>query len=65
MLAAVAAHAHHSVTANFDTSREIEIRGTVVDFNYGSPHASMVIDGIGRMNDTAGQLEAACRRIRP
>lgn len=39
--------AHHSITANFDTSREIEIRGTVVDFNYVSPHANMVIEGIG------------------
>jgi len=38
--------AHHSVTANFDVSREIEIRGTVVAFKYVSPHASMVIDGI-------------------
>ena len=40
------AEAHHSITANFDQSREIEIRGEVVDFNYVSPHASMVIDGI-------------------
>jgi hypothetical protein len=46
LLAAGAAEAHHSITANFDTSREVEIRGTVVDFNYVSPHASMVIDGI-------------------
>lgn len=38
--------AHHSVTANFDTGRTIEVRGTVVDFNYVSPHASLVIDGI-------------------
>lgn len=47
------AHAHHSVTANFDTSREVEIRGTVVDFNYVSPHASLVIDGIGFENGEA------------
>jgi hypothetical protein len=47
------AQAHHSVTANFDTSREIEIRGTVVDFNYVSPHASMVIDGIAYENGEA------------
>ena len=53
LLAAASAHAHHSVTANFDTSREIEIRGTVVDFNYVSPHASMVIDGIGYENGKA------------
>lgn len=47
------ADAHHSVTANFDTSREIEIHGTVVDFNYVSPHASMVIDGIAYENGEA------------
>lgn len=55
-----AAHAHHSITANFDTSREVEIRGTVVDFNYVSPHASMVIDGIGYENGTA--LSTAAQR---
>ncbi|HVY63563.1 MAG TPA: DUF6152 family protein [Gammaproteobacteria bacterium] len=47
------AYAHHSVTANFDPSREIEIRGAVVAFNYVSPHASMVIDGIGYENGQA------------
>jgi hypothetical protein len=53
LLLTATTHAHHSVTANFDTSREIEIRGTVVDFNYVSPHASMVIDGIGYENGKA------------
>jgi hypothetical protein len=43
-------HAHHSITANFDQSREIDIVGTVVDFNYVSPHASLVIDGIAYEN---------------
>lgn len=37
---------HHSITANFDQSREVDIVGTVVAFNYVSPHASLVIDGI-------------------
>jgi hypothetical protein len=40
-----AAHAHHSVTANFDSNREIEIRGTVVDFKLRSPHSSLVVRG--------------------
>ncbi len=48
-----AAWAHHSITANFDTSRTIEIHGSVVDFNYVSPHASMVIDGIAYEDGTA------------
>jgi len=50
LLGSSVAGAHHSVVANFDTGREIEIRGTVVDFNYVSPHANMVIDGIGYEN---------------
>ncbi|HUF74073.1 MAG TPA: DUF6152 family protein [Gammaproteobacteria bacterium] len=45
--------AHHSITANFDQSRAVEIRGRVVDFNYVSPHASMVIDGIAYENGEA------------
>jgi hypothetical protein len=52
-VAAGTAGAHHSVTANFDTGREVEIRGTVVDFNYVSPHASMVVDGIAYENGAA------------
>lgn len=39
------ASSHHSVTAHFDMSRSIEIRGTVVDFKLRSPHASLVVDG--------------------
>ncbi|MDH3441906.1 MAG: DUF6152 family protein, partial [Gammaproteobacteria bacterium] len=53
MLCSGIAAAHHSVTANFDSSREVEIRGTVVDFNYVSPHASMVVDGIGYIDGVA------------
>jgi hypothetical protein len=47
------AGAHHSITANFDQSRTVEIRGRVVDFNYVSPHASMVIDGVAYENGEA------------
>jgi len=47
------ARAHHSVTANFDTSRRIEIRGTVVDWKLRSPHASLVVDGIGYIDGEA------------
>ena len=39
-------NAHHSVTANFDANRQIEIRGTVVDFKLRSPHSSLVVRGI-------------------
>jgi hypothetical protein len=59
-LGAATAQAHHSISANFDSSREVEIRGTVVDFNYVSPHSSLVIDGIGYENDAA--LSATAER---
>jgi hypothetical protein len=39
------ASGHHSVTAHFDMSRSIEIRGVIVDFKLRSPHASLVVDG--------------------
>ena len=47
---AMAAQAHHSVTANFDSSRKIEIRGTVLDFKLRSPHSSLVVRGIAYEN---------------
>jgi hypothetical protein len=53
LIFAGAVQAHHSITANFDQSREIDIVGEVVDFNYVSPHASMVIDGIAYENGEA------------
>jgi hypothetical protein len=37
--------AHHSFTLNFDMTRVIELRGTVVEFKLRSPHSSMVIEG--------------------
>jgi len=43
-LAILPLQAHHSFTLNFDMSRQIELRGTVVDFKLRSPHSSMVID---------------------
>ena len=47
-----AGQAHHSITANFLTDQEVEIRGTVVDFALRSPHASVVIEGIGYIDGT-------------
>lgn len=52
-LMAAAVQAHHSVTANFDVGREIEIRGTVIDFKLRSPHSSLVVRGIAYENGTA------------
>jgi len=52
-LAGTQALAHHSVTANFDPNRRIEIHGTVVDWKLRSPHASLVVDGIGYIDGEA------------
>ena len=49
--------AHHSFTLNFDMSRQIEIRGTVVDFKLRSPHSSMVVDGISYVNGVAQESQ--------
>lgn len=45
-----AASAHHSAAASFDMNRQIEIRGTVVDFKLRSPHSALVVRGIGYEN---------------
>jgi hypothetical protein len=52
-----AVHAHHSVTANFDSRRQVEIRGTVIDFKLRSPHSSLVVRGRAYENGSA--LDAA------
>ena len=49
------AQAHHSFTANFDMSRQIELRGTVVDFKLRSPHSSVVVDAISYIDGVAQQ----------
>jgi len=51
LLLALPVQAHHSFTLNFDMTREIELRGTVVDFKLRSPHSSMVIEGRQYLDD--------------
>jgi hypothetical protein len=45
--------AHHSFTLHFDMSRQIEIRGIVVDYKLRSPHSSLVVDGISYIDGVA------------
>ena len=59
----VPAQAHHSFSLHFDMSRQMEIRGTVVDFKLRSPHASMVVDGISYI-DGEPQETIAQRHLR-
>ena len=39
------ARAHHSVTGSFDTTRNIEITGEVVEWRFRNPHTLLVVDG--------------------
>jgi len=45
VLLAEQAKSHHAVSAHFDRTRTIELRGEVVDFKLRSPHSSFVVDG--------------------
>lgn len=52
-LLAVPATAHHS-TAAFDTSRVVKIEGTITQFRWINPHASIKIDGVSDGDDPDG-----------
>jgi hypothetical protein len=52
-LLAVPATAHHS-TAAFDTSRVVKIEGTITQFRWINPHASIKIDGVTEGDDPDG-----------
>jgi hypothetical protein len=45
--------AHHS-TAAFDTSRVVRIEGTITQFRWINPHASIKIDGVSAGDDPDG-----------
>jgi hypothetical protein len=50
---AVPAGAHHS-TAAFDNSRGVKIEGTITQFRWINPHASIKIDGVTPGDDPDG-----------
>jgi len=52
-LGALPAGAHHS-TAAFDNSRVIKIEGTITQFRWINPHASIKIDGVTAGEDPDG-----------
>ena len=52
-LSALPAGAHHS-TAAFDNSRVIKIEGTIKQFRWINPHASIKIDGVTAGDDPDG-----------
>lgn len=45
--AAIPASAHHSLTAEFDTSRTVEISGKITDMRWSNPHAWLYVDVAG------------------
>jgi hypothetical protein len=52
-LSALPVGAHHS-TAAFDTSRVVKIEGTITQFRWINPHASIKIDGVSEGDDADG-----------
>jgi hypothetical protein len=52
-LSALPAGAHHS-TAAFDNSRVVKIEGTITQFRWINPHASIKIDGVSAGDDPDG-----------
>jgi hypothetical protein len=46
----MAAHAHHSIAAIYDSSRQVTIAGTVAKFQLVNPHPFLLID----VTDSAG-----------
>ena len=43
MLLAVAAYAHHSYAATYDTSKEVKVTGKLVQFIFRNPHSYVTI----------------------
>ena len=43
-LSGVTAFAHHSQAAQYDTSREVKIQGTLVNFQFRNPHSFVQVE---------------------
>ena len=50
---AVPALAHHSLTAEFDTDRTVQLSGTITEMKWTNPHAWLYIN----VKDAKGQVE--------
>ena len=53
LLAGLAAYAHHSYAATYDTSKEVKITGRLVQFQYKNPHSYVTIQS----NDSKGAVQ--------
>ena len=53
LLAGVAAYAHHSYAATYDTSKEVKVTGKLVQFSYKNPHSYVTVQS----NDAKGAVQ--------
>jgi hypothetical protein len=44
LLSSVSAYAHHSQAAQYDTSKEVKIQGTLVQFQFRNPHTFIQVE---------------------
>ena len=52
-VAGLVVHAHHSISAMYDTSRQVVVEGVVAEFRFINPHPFLVID----VNDSSGKVQ--------
>src|SRR5512139_1942384 len=43
LFAGIAAYAHHSYAATYDTSKEVKLEGKLIQFSYKNPHSYVTI----------------------
>ena len=43
LVAGVAAYAHHSYAATYDTSKEVKVAGTLMQFSFKNPHSYVTV----------------------
>jgi hypothetical protein len=53
LLFGVAAYAHHSIGAAYDTSKDSKIEGKLVQFNFRNPHSFVTVDA----TDASGKVQ--------
>jgi hypothetical protein len=51
LLAGVSAYAHHSQAAQYDTSKEVKIEGTLVQFQFRNPHTFIQVEAPDEKGD--------------